>query len=93
MPVPQNLSLPVPQNVVVHQTPQAEGMISTIGNTASQPRGSIFSPIPHTVGHSVSLPVLQNAVVQHVPQQLVQISQTEGAVVQQIPQQVVQQIP
>ena len=88
------VSLPVPQNVVVqrnpqevvHQTPQAGGavggMISTIGGAASQTRGSVFSPIPQTAGHSVSLPVLHNAIVQHVPQQLVQISQNKGTAVQ-----------
>ena len=83
LPVLQNVSLPVSQNVVVHQPPQTEGMI----------RGLVFSPIPQTAGHSVSLPVLHNAIVQHVPQHLVQISQTEGTAVQQIPQQQVVQIP
>ena len=75
LPVLQNVSLPVSQNVVVHQPPQTEGMI----------RGSVFSPIPQTAGHSVSLPVIHNAIGQHVPQNLVQVSQTEGTAVQQIP--------
>ena len=66
-------------------------MISTIGGTASQTRGLVFSPIPQTE-LSVRLPVSQYAVVQQVPQQVVQ--QIPQQVVQQSPQrQVVQQIP
>ena len=90
VPVLHDLSLPA-----MYQTPQAAEMSSVVGNSTSQTGNSIFSPVPQMqpVGHTVSLPVLQNTMTQHVPQQFIQFPQIGQNISLPVSQHFAQQIP